>query len=343
MREIAIGLWLAAALGATAAACGDDGSGAADADTDGDADSDTDSDADSDTDADADTDADTDTDTDADSDADPGAALEGFWGQLTATAILTDTGIEILGEQWSASRGWQLVEIASDGAGNLTLTETPCLAKVKTGGGMFSPIVEIPQSTIDHMPPTERHVSVTSSEPGAAFASDTVYTVRGANLCDPQSDPLPVGPVDAADATPCAEACGPGQCDQDEDAHPGITSHMEAASIINCNVYVAVRSWSRLDGAISDPALIAGTIAEHGSDQEILAATQTLCANASATVSDDGCAAHTYFRMVKLDGGTTCADVLALTDCDEDAATCDANDALALDPNNDTQDGAECE
>ena len=329
MREIAIGLWLAAALAVSAASCGDDGGGAADADADGDSD--------------ADSDTDSDTDTDADSDADPGAALEGFWGQLTATAILTDTGIEILGEQWSASRAWQLVEIASDGAGNLTLTETPCLAKVKTGGGPFSPVVEIPQNTIDHMPPTERHVAVTSSAAGSAFVSDTVYMVRGANLCDQQSDPLPVGPVDASDATPCGEECGLGQCDQDEDAHPGITSHMEAASIINCYVYVAVRSWSRLDGAISDPALITGTIADHGSEQEILAATQPLCASASATVSVDGCAAHTYFRMVRLDGGTMCADVLALTDCDEDAATCDANTPLVLDPNNDTQNGPECE
>jgi hypothetical protein len=47
--------------------------------------------------------------------------------------------------------------------------------------------------------------------------------------------------------------------------------------------------------------------------------------------------------MVKLDGGTTCADVLALTDCDDDAATCDSNGALALDPNPDTQDGPECD
>jgi hypothetical protein len=129
----------------------------------------------------------------------------------------------------------------------------------------------------------------------------------------------------------------------DEDGHPGITSHMQAASIINCDVYVAARSWSALDGAVADAATIAGTISDHGSEQEILAATQTLCANANATIADDGCAAHTYFKMVKLAGGTTCADVLALTDCDEDAATCDSNGALALDPNPDTENGPECE
>jgi hypothetical protein len=118
---------------------------------------------------------------------------------------------------------------------------------------------------------------------------------------------------------------------------------MSAAGILNCDVYAVARSWASLDGAIADAATIAGTLGEHGSDQEILAATQPICANATATVADDGCAAHTYFKMVKLDGGTTCADVIALTDCDEDPATCDVNAVLALDPNNDTQNGAECD
>jgi len=332
MREVVLGLCIGAFVVVTAS-CGDDGGTGGGGDTDTDAD----------TDADTDSDTDADTDSDTDSDADPGAALEGFWGLIAVSAILTDTGIELIGEQWSSSRGWALVEIASDGAGNLTLTETPCLAKVKTGGGPLSPIVEIPQNTVDHMHQSVRHATITSSAPGTPFATDIGFTVNGANLCDAQSDPLPTGPIDAADATPCPEECGAGQCDQDEDGHPGITSHTQAGGIINCDVYVAVRSWSRLDGEIADAATIAGTIAEHGSDQEILAATQVLCANANATIADDGCAAHTYFKMVRLDGGTTCTDVLALTDCDEDAATCDANGALALDPNNDTQNGAECD
>ncbi len=284
-----------------------------------------------------------DADSDGDSDADPGAALVGSWGQLAANAMLTDTGIALLGQQWSASRAWQLVEITSDGAGDLTLTETPCLAKVKTGGGALSPAMEIPQNTIDHMPATERHVAVTSSEAGTPFVSDTVYSMRGANPCDPENDPVPTGPVDANDSTSCDQACGDYQCDQDEDGHPGITSHMSAASVVDCDVYVAVRGWSAFTGEIADADTISGAIGDHGSEQEVLAATQALCANADATVADDGCAAHSYFKMVRLAAGATCADVLALTDCDDDAAACDTNDALALDPNDDTQNGAECE
>ena len=319
-------------------ACGDDTPGRDTADTLGDG-RDGDDGADADADADADTTADA--DAEADSSTDPGAALTGFWGQIMATAVLTRTGIPILGEQWSSSRAWQLVEITSDGAGNLTLIETPCLAKVKTGG-VVRAVVEVPQTTIDRMPPIERHVALASSAPSTPFVSDVVYAVRGANLCDPQSDPLPTGPLDVNDSTSCDQPCGIYACDQDEDGHPGITTHMEAAGIVNCDVYAVARGWSRLDGQIADATSIAGTIADRGSEQEILAATQALCASASATISDDGCAAHTYFKMVRLDGGTTCADVLALTDCDEDPAACDANAVLPLDPNNDTQNGPEC-
>jgi hypothetical protein len=257
------------------------------------------------------------------------------------TAAVARTGIPILGEQWTSSRAWQVVEIASDGAGNLTLLETPCLAKVKTGGAVRA-VVEVPQATIDHMPAVERHVALASSAPETPFVSDVVWAVRGANLCDPEGDPLPTGPLDVDDSTSCDQPCGVYACDQDEDGHPGVTSHMEAAGIVNCDVYAAARGWYRLDGRIVDAVSIAGSLADRGSEQVVLAATQPLCATGSAAISDDGCAAHTYFKMVRLDGGTACADVLALTDCDEDPAACDANDALPLDPNDDTQNGPEC-
>jgi len=308
-------------------ACDDGSGGAADADTDADSDSDSD--------------ADSDSDSDTDSDADPGAGLVGYWGQLVSTGISTDTGIAMIGTQWSSSRAWQLVEITSDGAGNLTLSEKPCLAKVKTGGSLGSS-VEIPQTTIDSMPATDRAVAVSSSDTGEAFVSNVVYSVRGSNLCDPQNDPLPAGPADVNDSTSCDQACGDYHCDQDEDGHPGITSHMQAASIINCDVYVTVRSWSRLDGALTDADTIEGAIADNGSQQNVLAATQALCSGSNAVTSDDGCAAHRYFKMVRLDGGDTCAAVLALTDCDEDPSACDANTPLPLDPSNDTEDGPEC-
>lgn len=313
-------------------ACDDGQGGSADGDTD----------SDSDTDSDTDSDSDSDSDSDTDSDSDPGAGLVGSWGQVVSTGMSTDTGIALVGTQWSSSRAWQLVEITSDGSGNLTLTETACLAKVKTGGALASS-VEIPQSTIDAMPTTDRLVTVTSSDIGEGFVSNIVYSVRGSNLCDPQNDPLPTGPADVNDSTSCDQDCGNYHCDQDSDGHPGITSHTEAAGIINCDVYVTARSWSQLDGEVTGADAIEGSIVNNGSEQNVLAATQALCANSNAVTSDDGCPAHSYFKMVRLDSGASCADVLALTDCDEDSSSCNANSPLPLDPNNDTEDGPECD
>ncbi len=323
MRFLPLVLLFTFFVGATG--CGDDSTGAG-GDTDTDADSDSDSDSDSDT----------------DSDSDPGAGLVGFWGGLSVGAVIAHTGIPGIGDQWSSARSWQLVEITSDGAGNLTVTETACLVKVKTHDGLIHPVVVVPQQTVDHMPPVERHVIVDGSGVGTEFNSDLVFTVRGANLCDVQSGPLPVGPAADPDSTSCDQACTDSHCDQDEDNHPGVTSHTEAAGILNCDVYAAARSWSQLDGEVSDADTITGTQINDGSETNILAATQALCASSSATVDNDGCAAHKYFRLLRLDGGNTCADVLALTDCDEDEHSCDANDVQPLDPNNDTFNGPEC-
>ncbi|HUT77372.1 MAG TPA: hypothetical protein VM285_06785, partial [Polyangia bacterium] len=316
----AIGLFVVP-LALAPAAC-DDGGGAA-----GDADSDSDSDGD------ADTDTDTDGDADTDSDGDPGAGLVGTWGALSVTAVVVDTGIPLIGEQWSSARSWSLVDVASDGAGNLTLTEQACLSKVKTG--MAGAHVEVPTAMLALLDPVVRHVTVTSSAPGSAFASDLAYSVRGANLCDPVSDPLPPGPANADDSTSCDQECTGSHCDEDQDGHPGVTTHMSSA-IINCSVYAAAKAWSRLDGQVADADTVAGAVVDWGSQQVVLAATQQVCVT-TAPSAPDGCPAHHYFKLVRIAAGGICADVTALTDCDEDESTCDSNAVQPLDPNPDTE------
>jgi len=288
-------------------------------------------------DADADADGDSDSDSDSDGDGDPGAGLVGTWGALHVTAVVVDTGIPLLGQQWSSARTWSLVEIASDGAGGLTLTERPCMSKVKTGTAGSH--VEVPQSMFQHLKPVTRHVSVDSGAPGAAFVSDVAFSVRGANLCDPVNDPLPSGPAPIDDSTSCDQECTDSHCDEDQDGHPGVTSHVTVnipLLNIECSVYAAARGWSRLSGAVIDADTIAGAVVDWGSEQVVLAATRQLCVSTSQA-QPDGCPGHHYFKMVRLGAGGTCADVLALTDCDEDEHACDADAVLPLDPNNDTQ------
>jgi hypothetical protein len=325
MTRAVLALTLVAATFALAA-CGDDGgsSGGSDTDTDADSDSDADTDADSDSDADSDT----------DTDADPGAGLVGTWGTLAVTATVVDTGIPLVGEQWSSARSWALTTITSDGAGNLTLSEQPCMAKVKLGSAATH--VEVPTAGLANMDPTLRPVTVDSSQPGTAFVSEVAYSVRGANLCDEVSDPLPEPGAPVDDSTSCDLECTGSHCDEDQDGHPGVTTII--SGLLNCEVYAAARSWSRLDGELDDADTISGAVTDHGSDQVVLTATRPLCNTQGNAAENDGCPPHHYFKMVRLADGATCADVLAQTDCDEDEAACDNNDVQPLDPNNDLPD-----
>jgi hypothetical protein len=309
---------------------------------------DTDSDTDTGT---GDTDTDSDTEFDAGPDSGPGADLVGKWGELINVTIIQEVGIPLVpADQWVASRNFYLVTMTTDGAGNLTAHERLCALKLKVracGLEIGTNTSAVSQNFVDHIGINERHVTVSSSAPGTPWVSDIVYEVRGANLCnglcdpfaDPDCDPLPAnGSAAVGTATPCGGDCTGAECDQDEDGQPGMTNTL--AGLLNCDTYVAQRWWGRLNGEIVDENTIAGAVTDNFSQQTVLAAT-SICDTGSPDTRAEDCPAHQYFKMIRLADGATCADVLALTDCDEtysnDEPQCDENEALPLDPNNDLE------
>ena len=308
-------------------------------------------DAGTDTDVDTDTDTDTDTYPDYDSgpDSGPGASLTGKWAQLINVSIIQEVGIPIVTvDQWVVSRNFYLVDITTDGQGNLTAHERLCALKLKLRGcGLELPgnnTSTVNQNFIDHVEVLERHVTVDSDEPGTAWTSDIVYEVRGANLCngecnpniDLTCDPIPGnGSANAGDSTPCGGTCTNACCDQDEDGHPGVTNTL--TGLLNCETYAAQRWWARLDGQIVDEDTIEGDVVENSSEQTVLAASTPLCGSGSPSTRPENCPEHQYFKMIRLPDNAGCADVLALTDCDEDQFTCDTNEVLPLDPKNDLE------
>jgi hypothetical protein len=329
---------LLVAVVAFASGCGDDTQGAMDAGPDSDSDSDSDSDTDSDT------DSDSDTGYDAGPDSGPGASLTGRWGELLNLTII-QTGIPIVNEQWVASRNWFLVDIVTDGEGNLTAYERLCAIRIKLRGMNGLNLGNqslVSQNFIDHMPVLERHVSLEDDVPGTPWVSDTVYDVRGANLCngncnpftDPECDELPPNhSSDDPDNTSCDLECTGEDCDQDEDGHPGVTNTLQGA--LNCDVYVVQRWWCAFDGEIIDEDTIAGAAVDNFSEQPLLDASNWACQQGNPGTASEDCPPHQYFKMVRLPDDATCADVMALTDCDEDPGNCDTNDVQVLDPLND--------
>ncbi len=333
-------VWIAAVA---AVGCGEDVQG--EDGFDGGPDADADADADTDTDSDADADGDSDGDADGGPDSGPGAELLGKWGELVNVTIV-QTGIPIVQEQWVASRNWYLVELESDGEGNLTAHEHLCAIKIKLrgmGGLDLGNKSIVPQNFIDSIPPLERHVSVDSAEPGTPWVSETVYEVRGANLCngecnpfeDAECDPLPAnGSASGPDqSVSCAQDCDGECCDQDQDGHPGMTNTLSGA--LNCDVYVTQRWWAGFDGEIVDENTIAGSVVDNFSEQTAVGASKWVCETGDPGTVGEDCPPHQYFKMVRLGDDATCQDVLELTDCDEDDSNCDTNDELPLDPKDD--------
>jgi hypothetical protein len=333
----------ALALALAAAACGEKQGTGLDAGT-------TDTDSDTDTDADTDSDGDTDPQFDAGPDSGPGADLAGMWGALINVTTIQEVGIPLVPvDQWVASRNFYLVTLTTDGAGNITAHEKLCALKLKVracGTEIGNNTSGVSQNFVDHTVINERHVTVTSSEPGTPWISDIVYEVRGANLCngecnpdvDTECDPLPAnGSAEVGVTASCEGTCTGSECDQDEDGQPGMTNTL--TGLLNCDTYVAQRWWARLDGEIVDANTISGAVTDNFTEQTVIAAT-SICGTGSPDTRSEECAVHQYFKMIRLDDGATCADVLALTDCDEDQTTCDANAVLPLDPNNDNE--ADC-
>jgi hypothetical protein len=276
----------------------------------------------------------------------PGAGLVGTWGQLLNVTVL-QSGVPLIGSSWAAARNWYLVEVTTDGHGHLTATEKLCAVKIKLDTWVDRSIV--PQAFVDHTEPLERHLTVESDAPGTPWISDQSIEVRGANLCDGQCDPewsascdrLPQsGSAQGSDDAPtCDQSCTGSQCDQDQDGHPGMT--MILSGMFNCELYVAQRWGSALFGEVVDDDTIAGAVVGYFSEQSLLASSSPFCQTGDAESVPEDCAEHQYFKMVRLPAGATCVDVLELTDCDDDEETCDTNEVLPLDPQNDQPDDCE--
>ncbi|MDD5307462.1 MAG: hypothetical protein PHU25_09100 [Deltaproteobacteria bacterium] len=320
---------------------GDDASGDTDSDTDGDTDSDTGSDTDGGADGgeDGGEDGSAEAGTDTGTEKDPAAAFEGLWASLVNVTIV-QMGIPLLNTQWVASRNWYLVEMMSDGHGHVTAREKLCSIKLKLETWLNKSIV--PKSFIDHVNAIERHVTVASDAPGSPWVSDTVYEVRGANLCNGECNPktdstcdkLPgIGSSKPNDSTPCSGACNGKSCDQDDDGHAGMTNVL--SGVLNCEIYSTQRWWAKLNGAVVDADTIAGPITDNFSEQTVVAASDAVCGASSPGTVSENCPKHQYFKMVRLPDGATCKDVMALTDCDENEEACDSNAVKPLDPKND--------
>ena len=263
-----------------------------------------------------------------------GKGLSGTWaGNAAVGTMLSDMGSPLFIPVWASMRLWFLVDISADGTGNVDITLNMCSIKTKTPSREVGLIV--PQRIWDYVPPISGSIICVSSEPGIRFDTELFAVPQGMNLCDPMLDPMPQPAATLEELPSCANACDGAQCDEDMDGKPGVTHQFKLFGN-TCEMYLSQRTLLTLNGSIVDRDTIEGTMHTVISQQTFHGSNNPICALApSSTLPIEDCGEHKYFKLMRIEDGATCEEVMALTDCDEDEYNCDSNEVLPLDPHPD--------
>jgi len=214
--------------------------------------------------------------------------LSGVWAQKVVTSAVSK--VSIIGEVISQTVAINRVDIQQDGR-ELAVTSAPCHVDLLTDQSMVK--TQIPASYIAAMK-TDTRKAILQGDAGQYtldFPGKT--TVFGAQL-ENLSDALPTKPSD------------PRVVDPDKDGNPGVT--MRLSGMIDSDLYLAQKNWDKMTGKLLPGDKIAGEVTWK-TDQVILAATSRMVGDSPASTQhpDDK---QSYFRMIRLDPGEQCADIL---------------------------------
>ena len=232
----------------------------------------------------------------SDGTATPGAvqAFSGRWAMIETQAVIT-VDMPLVGILETTSVHHYLVDIVPDGDA-LVLHQQLCELEIFEQTCHNMGITVIPQAYVEAIGPLTRRVDPGTGEVGADFVSERVTGLRGAQLEDPVSDPMPT----LEDPT--------GAWDQDDDGHPGMTVLLNGV-FAGSEVYTAQRWWTELHGVLVTPDFVLGPIL-HANE------TNTLGADPPALAYQTQNAPHedptrSFFRLVRVSDDFTCEDLIA--------------------------------
>ena len=224
--------------------------------------------------------------------------LVGVWGIHFQTATIND--IPLVGSQNTISSNTGIVRLTHEG--NKVFMEIK-ICKIELINFWdddkqhenLSWMV-IPKRYLRAVSVVRQEFTIDKVEKGAEFTTSWLLDVRGAMLEDPEKDPLPTK-QDMARVW-----------DQDMDGNPGLTTVMEG--LLHGDVYNCQRWGDRKHGVILDAqANYIGGLMESKSEQQVLGGNPPELGQ-NADISIHPMADRTYFRMVRMSGDTTCADVI---------------------------------
>lgn len=222
---------------------------------------------------------------------DASRAGDSVWGFLVSSAVRTQ-GIPLLGRVDTASIQHLLVRVRGS-----TVDQEFCLNEFKNFVDDDGPILELfkitlPDANLNALRPISSMVKLPELVAGATFTIERL-DLRGAQLDDPATDPLPT----AKDLTHA--------WDQDLDGFPGLTAKVSGA--ISGDMYQAQRWRSTFFATVVDRDHFHG-LAKGPVEQTILGASTERLVNDSFSI-EHPVPDRSYFRAVRMANTASCRDV----------------------------------
>ena len=220
----------------------------------------------------------------------PPPDVAGTWAQLQVQTSVVS--IPVAGDITSTTVALLRVAIAQDNR-KLTVRTTPCAVDVDSEIDMVKTV--IPQSTLAAIGTQQFRARLTQGKSGWVFYQPPVMQTLGVQLDDAWKDKMPSDPKDKR------------LVDADNDGKPGVTVRIEGA--IDGAIYVAQRSWSRLEGLVSG-ARIKGSL-QWQTDQSVLDATSALLST-PPRARPSNVPSENYFRAIRVAPNASCEDILKI-------------------------------
>jgi len=213
--------------------------------------------------------------------------LTGRW--IMVQELATFAILPILGEIYLTTTISSFSDVTQD-EDSVTLQDAYCFTDVAISTLLFA--TEIPDEVMQSLRPDPRTAELVTEGESVRLVQDWYTEVRGAELEDPVSDPLPISPSD------------PRLVDQEGDGKLGITIAAELVGLLAGETYVTQRFRYRLEGDVIDADTIVGLV-EWTTEQTIVSATDALFFLPYEQITDPD-PRRSRFVMVRVDESWNC-------------------------------------
>lgn len=215
--------------------------------------------------------------------------LQGRWARLEVTTALSR--VPMLGDVTSETRAISIVDV-TEREGTLVVDERICDLENDSLGGAVQ--ARFPKAFLKAVSGNRNTARIERTTEGLRYFEARPTRVKGANLADPEADPLPKRSDD------------PRVHDMDGDGQPGLT--VKVQGLVDGEIYVVQRDASRLQGKVRPNGRQIQGIVRWRAEQEVVGASRSMLeSNPDNRPHPE--AQRSFFRMLRVPDSAGCEDV----------------------------------